>query len=343
MMLSDSDFVCPKCRGTLGKEASSFSCQSCRRSFPIVHGIPDFRLRRAHSLWYSSTDDSSLQALAELFPKACYEELESELFASLDPFPDPFRTAYRQAAEQRGEEHWEEAVRLAETESIRRSSALEIGCGAGGALVTLAKRFDKTYGVDVSLEHLLLSRKRLEERGLGERAMVVAASADALPFRSDLFNFATAMNVIEHVDDQLAALSEIHRVLMEGDTFFFDSPNRFSLLLEPHVKVWGVGFLPRQWADGYVRLIKKGIGYQGTRLLSLFELRSLLRRTFGQDIRIGLPSLQERPYFQEGRVKKTLRNVWGLLENHRSVRQSLLPLVPTHHVLARKSCRLPVA
>lgn len=49
--------------------------------------------------------------------------------------------------------------------------------------------------------------------------------------------------------------------------------NRFSLLPEPHVGLWGVGFLSRQTADTYVR-------WPGTRLVApLVEGRGTSGRT----------------------------------------------------------------
>ena len=37
-------FVCPACKGELTLVSDSYECPACSRSFPIVCGIPDFRL-----------------------------------------------------------------------------------------------------------------------------------------------------------------------------------------------------------------------------------------------------------------------------------------------------------
>ncbi|HSK41339.1 MAG TPA: hypothetical protein VK943_16360, partial [Arenibaculum sp.] len=56
-------------------------------------------------------------------------------------------------------------------------------------------------------------------------------------------------------------------------------PNRFSAVSpEPHVHVWGLGFLPRPLMPVASRLLGRG-GYVGKRLLSLRELRGLMART----------------------------------------------------------------
>ena len=37
-------YVCPKCKGALASNHESLSCESCRVTYPIVEGIPDFVL-----------------------------------------------------------------------------------------------------------------------------------------------------------------------------------------------------------------------------------------------------------------------------------------------------------
>jgi hypothetical protein len=61
--------------------------------------------------------------------------------------------------------------------------------------------------------------------------------------------------------------------------------NRFTLLREPHVGVWGVGFVPRRWADAYVRMRSRE-RYLHHRPLSAGELRLALRRERFVDARV---------------------------------------------------------
>ena len=75
-------------------------------------------------------------------------------------------------------------------------------------------------------------------------------------------------------------MNEVNRVLRLGGAIVLNSPNRFSLVApEPHVGIWGLGFLPRAWMDPVCKMLGKG-GYKGKRLLSLPELRRLLRANF---------------------------------------------------------------
>ena len=323
--------VCPQCRGELDYEPTRFACLSCAAVYPILYGIPDFRPAGANSVYYD--DPAQVRAVAEKFDELTQVEIEDATFGA----GDAFQTAYRKAAEQRSDDHWQEAVELAGGIPVEKlSAALDIGCGLGGNVVSLAKKFDQAYSIDISYKPLLVAKKRLEGRGLAARALVLAASAEALPFREGAFDFVTAINVIEHVEDQPLTLQEMHRVLRHGGAAFFDSPNRFTLLPEPHVKLWGVGFLPRSWADPYVRF-RQGTGYKGKRLLSLLELKRFLRKDFKDSFEIGVPSFEARDYYPDGRLKKLARAAFnGLLRKTPGVSHALVPFAPTFNVLARK-------
>jgi SAM-dependent methyltransferase len=85
---------------------------------------------------------------------------------------------------------------------------LDIGCGTGINLSYL-ESYGEVQGVDVSEIALDFCRRRGHRR-------VLCASATDLPFATDSFDLVTALDVIEHLDDDLRGLGEIRRVLREG-------------------------------------------------------------------------------------------------------------------------------
>ena len=89
-----------------------------------------------------------------------------------------------------------------------RPHLLEIGCGAGGLLKELS-RTSVAYGMDVEAE----SMKYCRERGLERLCLGDAA---ALPYRSEQFDAVICVDVLEHLDDDRAALADIYRVLKPG-------------------------------------------------------------------------------------------------------------------------------
>jgi SAM-dependent methyltransferase len=85
---------------------------------------------------------------------------------------------------------------------------LDIGCGTGATLDHL-KRYGETQGVDLAELALSFCRRRGHQR-------VTLGSAADLPFATESFDLITALDVIEHLEDDVRGLSEIRRVLKPG-------------------------------------------------------------------------------------------------------------------------------
>lgn len=101
---------------------------------------------------------------------------------------------------------------------------LDAGCGTGGNLVWLA-RSGQPYGVDLSP----LAVERCRRRGL---STVARASVTRLPFADETFDLVTSFDVIYHLDveDDVAALREMRRVLCPGGMLFVRVPALDQLL-----------------------------------------------------------------------------------------------------------------
>src|SRR5437879_6129873 len=81
---------------------------------------------------------------------------------------------------------------------------LDIGCGTGANLKAFG-RHGLTFGIDSSIEALHFCQKR--------RLQTVALSAvEQLPFNDSTFDVITALDILEHTDDDLEAPREIRRV-----------------------------------------------------------------------------------------------------------------------------------
>jgi SAM-dependent methyltransferase len=93
---------------------------------------------------------------------------------------------------------------------------LDAGCGSGRFMVELAKLGGVT-GVELSDTSVALAR----ERELGE---VVAGSVLDMPFADASFDLAVSLDVIEHLDDDLAALRELRRAVAPGGALLITVP-----------------------------------------------------------------------------------------------------------------------
>jgi len=102
---------------------------------------------------------------------------------------------------------------------------LDAGCGTG-ALLSELQASGFAVGVDVSLEALCLTRQR--------GALPVAqARLEALPFASETFQVAFALDVLEHLPDERPALRELYRVLQTGGYLIVSVP-AYSWLWSKH-------------------------------------------------------------------------------------------------------------
>lgn len=105
-----------------------------------------------------------------------------------------------------------------------RPRILDVGCGTGANLELLGE-YGEAEGVDVSPDALAFCRARgLSRVKLGE--------AEKLPYEDNSFDLVTGLDVVEHLDDDVAGLSEMRRVLR---------PDGRALLFVPaFMFLWGV-------------------------------------------------------------------------------------------------------
>lgn len=91
-------------------------------------------------------------------------------------------------------------------------SIIDIGCGPRGSL-EWADGAKERVGLDSLAE-------KYRALGTERHAMrYVAATAEAIPFSAKHFDFVTCFNALDHVENLLAALAEIQRVLKPDGTF----------------------------------------------------------------------------------------------------------------------------
>lgn len=219
---------------------------------------------------------------------------------------------------------------------VRFEQALDLGCGTGGGLAILSEHFEHVVGCDIDRENLDLARKFVEEKKL-RNVDLVLSNALTLPFPDNTFDFVTGLDVLHHMPEPSMALAEIYRILKPGGVLAMDSANRFSLFsLEPHVKLWGVGFLPRSLQGKYVKWFL-GVSYaeQNAKLLSLRELHRCLGDSFGQCYRLYSPFLWKAAPKKFGGIIRFFRNYAQPLSKLGHL--AFLVLMSNHEFLAQKA------
>jgi SAM-dependent methyltransferase len=106
---------------------------------------------------------------------------------------------------------------------------LEIGAGIGNLTRALAPRRKKYFATDLDGEHLERLRVRLSGRPNLETALLDASRAeDYISFRGQV-DTVVCLNVLEHIEDDAAALLSIHDTLQDGGRAIILVPEGQSL------------------------------------------------------------------------------------------------------------------
>src|SRR5260370_5832210 len=239
------EFVCPRCKGELAANSTSYCCDRCAITYPVLFGIPDFRLRSDR---YLSLEDERAKArrLYEFGQSSSVEEVVKFYYSLSDDLPHNMALRY-QAATIAAPERAQQIVRdLAPKPGS--DVLVELGCGTGGLLVSAQGCYRAMYGVDIALRWLVVCKKRLQENNT--RATLLCADVEALPFPSGSFTQAVAADLVDHVYDVDKTLVEIGRVLAPDGKLWLSAVNRYCVGPHPLTGVWAVGFLParpRAW------------------------------------------------------------------------------------------------
>lgn len=102
------------------------------------------------------------------------------------------------------------------------ASLLDAGCGTGGLIRRLVPRRSgwRWTGIELSPVAVGLARDRI-----GAIADLLTGSVTALPFENCTFDAVVAADVLYHLDDDMAALREFHRVLRPDGILVVNVPS----------------------------------------------------------------------------------------------------------------------
>jgi SAM-dependent methyltransferase len=287
-IMQSVEFACPICKDPLQQHTDRYTCTRDGREYPLVLGIPDFRIEPYNVA--SARDRAITDRVLDAYSDRSFTELVA-LYEEL--LPTVSRGIRRRRQIHLGTGFVRAQTCLSEIRSYGPGMTydgqfLEIGCGFGGFLIAAVQMFPCVVGLDLKMARLIVAKRSFDEAGC--EAILICAAAEALPFRGDSFDVVAGSDMIEHVHEQARVLREAHRVLTPGGKLFLTTPNRWSLTPEPHVNVFGVGFLPKSWRCPYVWLVQK-TGYTNISLLNWFEIRRLILASPFRRWRIIAPTL----------------------------------------------------
>ena len=161
--------------------------------------------------------------------------------------------------------------RLIAKYAVRGAPILDAGCGTG---LNLRHLTPGSTGIDINPRNVELVARRLPNH------RVVRGDVEALPFEANAFGTVLCTEVIEHIPDPSAALSEFRRVLKPGGVLVGSVPARsmiwklrFLSSTCPHSEPFHNEYLPDEVREMLAGWSIEHIGYSLLHFNVLFVAR----------------------------------------------------------------------
>ena len=100
----------------------------------------------------------------------------------------------------------------------QKSLAVDVGCGVGSNILLLNSLGFRVVGVDSEIYGLSLAQKNLP------KVPFVNADLMMLPFKTNSIGLILALDVLEHLDEDLIGIKEVYRTLKPGGKVIFTAP-----------------------------------------------------------------------------------------------------------------------
>ncbi len=191
-----------------------------------------------------------------IVPPTSSSELEARLVEAIEPWLQhmKWRADFDSWRERRiwQENHQESNLRDVRPvlgSRVEGTRLLDLGAGMGGLSVALLREFGGSLQVqatDYNPSYARIAQLRAQRYSLN--LPITVAAGEKLPYADFLFEVVLCMDVLEHVQDVDAVLSEIYRVLKPGGVVLTTVPNRRAFR-DPHYHLPFINWLPAPMAE----------------------------------------------------------------------------------------------
>ncbi|MCS6886616.1 class I SAM-dependent methyltransferase [Chloroflexus sp.] len=213
-------------------------------------------------------------------------DIDQQLAAAIDPWLQhmKWRRDFAAWRERRLQQERYQDERLAQARAtigdLRGARVLDLGAGMGGFAVAAALAGARVTACEYNPAYCRIIRLRAARYDL--RLPIINAAGEGLPLPSAAFDLVVAWDVLEHVQDPVAVLREIARVLRPGGHALITAINRRAWI-DPHYHMRGINWLPRPVAEALIALrgrAKRGAAFRDMQRLSAmhyFHYHELVR------------------------------------------------------------------
>jgi len=118
----------------------------------------------------------------------------------------------------------------------------------------MSKKGFEVFGVEINPSYIEKINERIVEEDL--KVSVVEGRAEELPYENNIFSFANASEITEHVENPEMVCREIYRVLMPNAKAYISFHNRFGVY-DYHHHTYFINWMPRTWSERVLKLLGK--------------------------------------------------------------------------------------
>lgn len=123
---------------------------------------------------------------------------------------------------------------------------LDIGCGATGYMVIEAAKRNNwlSFGIDISLEAMLRAKNLAKKQKVEDKTAFVVCSAENLPFKPGVFDYVSAISLLEHLEKDTEAIKNISRIIRRKGYLYICVPNTYKRMWP---FLWPIYFYIDKW------------------------------------------------------------------------------------------------
>ena len=132
-----------------------------------------------------------------------------------------------------------------------KQCVLDLGCGEGRHSIACVYHFDdvSVFGLDLSFNDISKAHKKSTDFFQSEKITYLNGSGLLLPFADSSIDHVICSEVLEHIDDYSAMLSEIKRVLKPQGSLSVSVPRQW-----PETICWALSAEYHQVEGGHLRI-----------------------------------------------------------------------------------------
>lgn len=197
-----------------------FTCNKCKRRYPIVKGIPNILPSNLANLKNSVINHKFITH--KISPnEVISNEIKREEMAHHNETAIDYDDWW--VNHPRSQIFYKRAVKIWKNNlSESNKSIIDIGCGSGKCSILMAK-YGYLIGLDISLKMIEILQKKVFKNGFIVDCVV--GDAENLPFYDNCAKSATFWGVAHHLPNRIIAYKSVKRVIEKGGNLLISEPN----------------------------------------------------------------------------------------------------------------------